>query len=160
LAALAFFADSPGVKRALVAHPNTAMAGQLAAMLAELGYEADTVTNSRQAYLDAIASGDYELVLLSGRLDRPPGWVLLQELRREPRSAGLPIVLLSEDASGETDWLESLAGDDPRTVVIRRPLVPAEMKFHVERFIPAAADEIVPGAVRQQQAVAALMWLK
>src|SRR5262249_20011223 len=60
-----------------------------------------------------------------------------------------------EDAGGETDWLESLAGDDPRTVVIRRPLVPAEMKFHVERFIPMAADEIVPAAVRQQQAMAA-----
>jgi CheY-like chemotaxis protein len=160
MAALAFFADSPGQKRALVGHPNAAIGTQLAAMLAGLGYEADAVTNSRKAYLQATSCGDYELVLLSGPLDRPPVWVLTQELRRDPRTAGLPIALLTEDVIGDVDRLESIADGDPRAAVFKRPMVPAEMKFHLERFIPAASDEIVPSAVREQQALAALDWLK
>jgi len=160
MAALAFFADSPGEKRALVGHPNAAIGGQLAATLAGMGYVADSVTNSRQAYLQATANGDYELVLLSGPLDRPPVWVLTQELRRDPRTAGLPIALLAEDVIGDADRLESIAGGDPRAAVFDRPLVPAEMKFRVERFAGTASDEIVPSAVREQQAHAALDWLK
>jgi DNA-binding response OmpR family regulator len=160
MAALAFFADSPGEKRALVGHPNAVIGAQLAAMLAAMGYEADSVTNSRQAYLHATAGGDYELVLLSGPLDRPPVWVLTQELRRDPRTAGLPIALLTEDLIEDADRLESIADGDPRAVVFKRPLVLAEMKFHVERFVAAASDEIIPSAVREQQALAALDWLK
>jgi CheY-like chemotaxis protein len=160
MSALAFFADSPGEKRALVGHPNAAIGTQLAAMLAGLGYEADAVTNSRRAYLQATNCGDYELVLLSGPLDRPPVWVLTQELRRDPRTAGLPIALLTEDVIGDVDRLESIADGDPRAAVFKRPLVPAEMKFHVERFVAAASDEIVPSAAREQQALAALDWLK
>jgi len=160
MAALAFFADSPGQKRALVGYPNAAIGNQLAAMLAGLGYEADAVTNSRQAYLQATSCGDYELVLLSGPLDRPPVWVLTQELRRDPHTAGLPIALLTEDAIGDVDRLESIADGDPRTAVFKRPLAPAEMKFHVERFVAAASDETVPSAVREQEALAALDWLK
>jgi hypothetical protein len=129
-------------------------------MLAGLGYEADAVTNSRRAYLQATSCGDYELVLLSGPLDRPPVWVLTQELRRDPRTAGLPIALLTEDVIGDVDRLESITDGDPRAAVFKRPMAPAEMKFHVERFVAAASDEIVPSAVREQQALAALDWLK
>jgi CheY-like chemotaxis protein len=189
LAALAYFADSPGIRRAVVAFPNDMIAGNLAAMLSGLGYEVDTVGNGRRAYLQALTSGDYELILLSGRLDHPPVWVTLQQLRHEPATARLPIGLLAEP--GDVPYLESVASEDgsnrspPRsrdilvgpnanytslsdsefgdghlTAVFERPITPEGLKFFTDRLVQRAAGQLVPADVRQKQALAALAWLK
>ncbi len=115
--ALAFFAGTSNTKRALVAFPNDAVATQLGGMLATMGYDADIATNGRNAFFKALASGDYELVLLSSRIDRPPVWVVLQEMRHDPRSARLPVILLGEDGQAELDRLETLTLYDPWTKV-------------------------------------------
>lgn len=156
--ALAWFAGSPGAKRALVAYPNEAIASELESMLVALDYEVDLVTNGRNAYLQALASGDYELALLSGRLDHPPLSVLLQELRRSPRTKDLPILLLGEEGDGER--LRSLAAGDPLTGVIERPLSPQAMKLQVDRLAERTTDKLVPAELRSQQALAALGWLR
>jgi DNA-binding response OmpR family regulator len=156
--ALAWFAGSPGVKRALVAFPNEMIASELGSMLDALGYEVDVATNGRSAYLQALASGDYELALLSGRLDHPPLAVLLQELRRSPRTKDLPILLLAEEGDGER--LLALATGDSLTATIERPLTPQAMKLHVDRLTERTAEGIVPAELRSQQALAALGWLK
>jgi DNA-binding response OmpR family regulator len=155
---LAWFGGSPGEKRALVAFPNEEIAGELASMLVALGYEVDTATNGRTAYLQLLSSGDYELALLSARLDHPPLAVLLQELRRSPRTAKLPLILLAEE--GDEHRLRSLAIGDPLTATIERPLTPQAMKLHVGRLVERTAGNIVPAELRKQQALAALTWLK
>ncbi|HEY2826283.1 MAG TPA: hypothetical protein VGJ04_01680 [Pirellulales bacterium] len=160
LAALAFFADSPGVKRALVAFPNEAVAGQLAGMLTGLGYEVDIATNSRQAFLEGISSGDYEVILLSSRLDHPPVWVVLPELRHNPATAHVPVALLAEDTDDDLARMQALAGDNGLAMPILRPITPDGTKFLVERTIQQAGREAVPAEVRQRQALAATEWLK
>ncbi len=189
LTALVFFADSPGIRRAVVAFPNELIAGQLVTMLGTLGYEVDTATNGRRAFLQSISSGDYELILLSGQLDHPPVWVTLQQLRHEPATARLPIGLLAEP--GDVPYLNSVASDDgsnrspPRmrygtigpggnyaylpdsgfgdgqfTDAFERPITPEGMKFFIDRLTQRAGSDVVPSAVREKQAIAALQWLK
>ena len=157
---LAFIAGTSGTKRALVAFPNDAVATQLGGMLATMGYDADIATNGRNAFLKALASSDYELVLLSSRIDRPPVWVVLQEMRHDPRSARLPVILLGEDGQAELDHLETLVSYDPWTKVFARPVTLDGMKFFVERLNQQAGSFVVPMEVREQQAAAALAWLK
>ncbi|MCC7087241.1 MAG: hypothetical protein IT427_19740 [Pirellulales bacterium] len=156
--ALAWFAGSPGEKRALVVFPTDIIGSDLATMLGALGYSVDVVTWGHRTYIQALSSGDYELALLSGRVDHPPLWVLLQELRRQPRTAKLPIALLGED--GDSQWLRSLASKDPMTVVIERPVTPEAMKLHVGRLVDRTEQSIVPAEVRSAQALASLQWLK
>ena len=160
MSALAFLADSPGVKRALVAFPNAAVAGQLAAMLTEMGYEVDIATNSRQAFLDGISSGDYELVLLSSRLDHPPVWVILPELRHNPNTARTPVALMAEDSEDDLERMQALAMDNGLAAAVTRPITPDGMKYLVEQTIGRAGLALVPAEVRQQQAFAATEWLK
>ncbi|HZZ28091.1 MAG TPA: hypothetical protein VFE46_08820 [Pirellulales bacterium] len=159
LEALAFFADSPGNKRALVAYPNMVVAGQLAAMLAGLGYEVDLAANGRQAYLQAISSGDYELLVLSSRLDHPPLWVTLDLLRDDPRTAHVPVALLAEDADGDIDRMRILAEERALAAGFQRPVTPDGMKYFVDRLLDRAGGALVPEAVRLRQSLAALAWL-
>jgi hypothetical protein len=84
--------------------------------------------------------------------------VLIQELRRSPRTAKLPIAFMGEDGDG--DWLRSIAPNDPRTVVIERPMTPEAMKLHVGRLVERTEGSIVPAEVRSEQALASLKWLK
>ena len=158
--ALAFFADSPGMKRALVVFPNDTTATKLAGMLRGLGYDVDIATNGRQANLQAISNGDYELALLSSRIDKPPVWVLIQQLRHDPRSARLPVGFMAEDADGDINRMHILADNDPLAAAFGRPLTPEGMKFQIDRLVERGKNEIVPNEVRKQQALAALDWLK
>ena len=158
--ALAWFAGTSNTKRALVAFPNDAVATQLGGMLATMGYDADIATNGRNAFLKGLASSDYELVLLSSRIDRPPVWVVLQEMRHDPRSARLPVILLGEDGQAELDHLETLVLYDPWTKVFARPVTIDGMKFFVDRLNQQAGSFVVPLEVREQQAAKSLAWLK
>jgi CheY-like chemotaxis protein len=158
--ALAFFADSPGVKRALVVFPNDITASNLAGMLRGLGYDVDIAINGRQANLLATSTGDYELALLSSRIDKPPVWVLIQQLRHDPRSAELPIGFMAEDADGDLDRMHILADSDPLAEAFGRPLTPEGMKFQIDRLVARGKNEVVPPDVRKHQALAALEWLK
>ena len=160
MSALAFFAESPGVRRALVAFPNAAVAGQLAGMLTGLGFEVDIATNSRQAFLRGISSGDYEIVLLSSRLDHPPVWVILPELRHNPNTSHVPVALLAEDTEDDLARMQTLAMDNGLATAIARPITPDGMKFLVERTIGNAGAAFVPADVRLREALAATAWLK
>jgi CheY-like chemotaxis protein len=159
LSTLAFIAGSSGTKKALVAFPNEAVATQLASILEAIGYDAVIATNGRNAYLDAINSSDFELALLSGRIDRPPVWVLLQQFRHDPRTGKLPIGLMAEEGDRNLERLESYVYD-PLTMAFQRPMTPDGMKFFVDRLIRQSGIDVVPFEVCQQQAAAALKWLK
>ncbi len=189
LEALAFFADSPGIRRAVVAFPTERISAQLATLLGTLGFQVDIVSNGHRAYLQALSSGDYELMLLSGRIDHPPVWVTLQQLRHEPATARMPIGLLAEP--GDLPYLQSVAAEDgsnrspPRsrdilvgpnghifsyadsefgdgrfTAVFERPITPEAMRFFVERLAQQTAGAVVPSNIREQQALVSLQWLK
>jgi len=136
------------------------VAGQLAAMLGGMGYDVDIATNGRQAYLQAISSGDYELLMLSSRLDRPPVWVTLDLLRDDPRTAHVPVALLAEDADGDIERMQILAKERSLAAAFQRPVTPEGMKYFVGRLVEQFGGAVTPEDVRLKQALAALGWLE
>ncbi len=154
---LAFFAGTTGFRRALVGHPRTERGQQLVAQLGGLGYEAETVNNSRQFMLAASQSPDYELALVHISLNGPGVDDLLARLRRDPRTAELPIALL---APAEM-WAqaERVAKALPLVIVTAPVRTDAALKFQTDRLIAQAGRDLVSFSERQSQAAAALDWL-
>mgnify|MGYP006267946963 CR=1 FL=1 len=101
---LAHAATASGVDRAVVAHPEAAVAHALAAGVSRFGYQPVRVSNGRAAVLAARESADTVLVLLAARLVKPTTWETVQWLQQ----AGLgeaPAILvvvdpLDDDARG------------------------------------------------------------
>ncbi len=94
-AALGFFAASTGVRHALVAGPSIDEARTLAGMVAPAGFAADTATTGKELVRLATRSPDYELAWIDVSIGRPEIGLLLQELRRDPRTALLRVGLMA-----------------------------------------------------------------
>jgi DNA-binding response OmpR family regulator len=154
---LVYFATGFGQRSAVVRFPNPSIAQQLAGMLNSLGFEAVAATNGRDLFLTASRSNNYELILLSSRLDRPETKLLYQELRKDPRTAQTPIILLAEDE--ELPDLRDRIGADRLAVAMVRPSDLRGMQFVVESAMARAGDRILPAEVRARQAAAALKWM-
>lgn len=100
-------ATTRGQRRALVVHPVAVEANQLANLLINAGWLADTANSGKKALRPLLHSGDFELILLSTQLFRPRYSELLQQLQGDFRTQGIPTVILMTDAnSRELDALE------------------------------------------------------
>jgi hypothetical protein len=155
--ALSFFAATSGQRRALVGHPRMERAQELAGLLAGLGYHADVATNSRQFMELASRSPDYEVALVDVALANPPVDDLIGRLRRDPRTADLPIgVMVSEDLLGA---VHRLAASLPGVVPIVRVTDDYSTQFEVNRILQSVGRDHVGHAARQEQAAKALDWL-
>ncbi|HEX7375959.1 MAG TPA: hypothetical protein VF278_02550, partial [Pirellulales bacterium] len=155
--ALGFFAGSFAAPRAIVADARSAEVEQQAGLLAALGYETDAATNQRDVVVQAIGSPDYVLALLDFTLAAPTSGELLQRLRRDNRTARLPIGIIA--SSDDLDAARRLARRTPLTTVIFRPVDAAGLEFQLNRLLDKAGKRLVPADVRQQQARQALDWL-
>lgn len=119
---LAFFAGSIGAPRAIVADVRASEASRLAGLLMEIGYEADVATDARTVLSLAIRAPDYELILLDMTLAEPTSGELIQRLRRDSRTATVPIGLVCDsDALGRA---EILSRRETLTSPIIRPADP------------------------------------
>src|SRR5262249_54018431 len=92
---LGYFASAYGTPRILVAHPPSEEASQMAGLAAELGYEFDIATNGRRAFDQLVRSSDHELALIFSGIDRPGVDELLAQLRRDRRTALLPVGIVA-----------------------------------------------------------------
>ncbi|HEV2969584.1 MAG TPA: hypothetical protein VGY55_06305 [Pirellulales bacterium] len=155
--ALADMAAATGHRRAAIAFPTLAPLQELAGMTNALGFESVTATNGRQLVAAATESPDTELILVSGRMNRPATFELVQELLRDPRTADVPICVLAE--LDERDLDQQVYEKFPRVFVATRPPSLDAMKPIVARGAEIAGDRFVPVKLRQQQAVQALDWL-
>ncbi len=155
--ALGYFAGSYGVPRILIAHPLSAEGGKLAGLAAALGYEADVATNGRQAYELAVESPDYELVLIHSAIARPAADELLAQLRRDRRTAMLPIGFIAP--YDDQARVESFARRAGRAVAFLQPQNDAEMKLLVSDVLAHAGRSHVAAQERAAEALAAIEWL-
>ena len=155
--ALALFAGTSGHRRALIGHPRLARSQQLASLLAALGYEADVATNSRQFMELASRSPDYELALVDVSLASPPVDDLIGRLRRDPRTADLPIGLMTGDDMRK--GVQRLAAGWPRVVAIARVADEESLQFEVQRVLDSVGRDQVGHEARQAEAAGALEWL-
>ncbi|SPM33670.1 histidine kinase, partial [Mycobacterium rhizamassiliense] len=109
--------------RVLVADDNADMRDYLCHLLRTAGYEVDEVADGRQA-LDAIHAHAPDLLISDVMMPGLDGLQLLTALRRDPRTAALPVLLLSARAGPAASIEGLLAGADDYLV---KPFAAAEL---------------------------------
>jgi CheY-like chemotaxis protein len=126
-------------------------------LLAALGYETDVATNERQVVADAISSPDYLLALVDYSLAGPTSGQLLQRLRRDNRTARLPIGIIA--SSEDLEKARRLVQKTPLSTLIYRPVDASGLEPQVARLLGQAGQRLIPPDERLRQARQALDWL-
>lgn len=120
--------------RVLVADDNADMREYLIRLLHGAGYLVSAADDGRQA-LEAIRTNAFDLVVSDVMMPRLDGLGLLAELRADPRTASVPVLLLSARA-GQDSSIEGLrAGADDYLV---KPFAAAELLARVRANIELA----------------------
>jgi CheY-like chemotaxis protein len=135
---LTFAARTRGVSRAVVAHPNRSMGQRLAGMLASRGFQATTVTTSTDLLAAATASPDVELLLISNSMNEWTWWSLVEELRANPLTAGLPILVLARPDA--VDKARVLADKQERLMLVSESLTEEDLQLQLPRILATAAE--------------------
>ena len=150
---LAFLAATSGVRRALVAGPEAAGLREMAESLSLMGYQTDVATTGRQALRMALASPDYEVVFLDTTLDDPVIELLVQQFRRDGRTAALRIGVLARD--GSLEKARRIAREDALCLAFSRPHTPEALRWQMGQLATLAPREFVGFEVRQAEAARA-----
>ncbi len=154
---LGFFASSYGVPRVLIVHPRSDEGRTIAGLASQLGYEADVATNGRKAFEAATASPDYEFVLIHSAVQRPAADELCAQLRRDRRTALLPVGLMAP--WDDLERVKRFATSAPRVEAVLEPHDEAQMKLLAAEVLARAGRSHVTSQERRAQAAAALDWL-
>ncbi len=88
-------ATTTGKRTALVVHPVAVESSNLAGLLMQAEWAAVTASTGREAYRHLVDSRDIDLILLSDALRKPLFTELLQQLRFDPTTAQVPLVIIS-----------------------------------------------------------------
>ncbi len=152
---LKHLAGSQGLRQAVVGFPNREIATRIAGYFSSVGIEGLAAWTGQTTIRLAQQSPDVELILLSSRINFEPLSLTIQELRRDPRTAHLPIVILTEDAS-EEPRLGAQFENDPLTTTFVRPFEPTSMKFILAQALNSADSGVVTPAERRQHGLFAL----
>jgi hypothetical protein len=152
--ALGFLAASSGVRHALVGGPNTAQARDLATTLAAAHIDTDTAATGKELLRLATRSPDYEFAWIDVGIQQPEIALLMQELRRDPRTALLRVGLVARD--GFFTLAEHVAAGDPMAKAFDRAHDDRAYRWQLEQLATLAPQEFVDFGARQQQAGRAL----
>ena len=155
--ALGFFIASRGARRAIVASPSIEQSQRISGYLAAMGLEMDWAPTGADLIRLAIQSPDYEMALVDAGIDRPTLEFVVQQLRRDGRTALLPVGIFARD--DQFDQARHVAERNPRAEAFYRPQEQAAAEWQVKRVLALAGPEAVGAAERRQQAADALEWL-
>ncbi|MFI2642114.1 SpoIIE family protein phosphatase [Streptomyces sp. NPDC018610] len=120
--------------RVLVADDNADMREYLSRLLSGAGYRVDTVIDGRQA-LEAIRTDAPDLVVSDVMMPHLDGLALVGVLRKDPRTASVPVLLLSARAGQEASIEGLHAGADDYLV---KPFAAAEFLARVRANVELA----------------------
>lgn len=154
---LGWLAAARGVGRLLVGHPRADEGQRLVSSLMSLGYEAEVVPGGRMLVERALHDPDCEGVLLADSLTRPPVEEVVQWLRRDYRTARLPVLVLAW-SERQSRLAETLA-EDPATAVVQYPYSAEALAALPGELARRAGHAAVGRAVRREQAARALQAL-
>jgi CheY-like chemotaxis protein len=154
---LGYFASTVGSRRVLVAHPRATEAQSLVGMLAELGYEADSATTGRAAFVMAQRQPDYEFVLISDSIQTPAVNELVGMFRQDGRLGRLAIGVMA--AGEKLDRASSLATTQPLVEAFPRPVDAATLSLLVDRLRRGVGRAAVTKDERLLHGAAALEWM-
>jgi CheY-like chemotaxis protein len=155
--ALGYLAGSFAAPRVMSADARSAEAERQAGLLAGLGYETDVATRGRDVVAETVSSPDYLFALIDYSLAAPTSGELLQRLRRDNRTARLPIGIVA--STDDLDSARRLSQKTPLSVVIYRPVDTAGLDWQLQRLLTQAGQRLVSPDERLQQSRQALDWL-
>ncbi len=125
---------SGGQARVLIADDNVDMREYLAHLLGASGYQVSGVSDGQQA-LEAICAQLPDLVISDVMMPKLDGLQLLTALRADPRTAAVPVLLLSARAGQEASIEGLLTGADDYLV---KPFAAAELLARVRANVELA----------------------
>lgn len=124
--------DTPA--RVLIADDNTDMRDYLGRLLSGAGYQVEAVIDGQEA-LETVQASVPDLVISDVMMPRLDGLALVAALRADPRTAAVPVVLLSARAGQEASIEGLQAGADDYLV---KPFAAAELLARVRANIELA----------------------
>ncbi|HZN33626.1 MAG TPA: hypothetical protein VFB80_07395 [Pirellulaceae bacterium] len=152
--ALAWFAATSGEDMVLVAHPRGEDAQSLVGFMNELGRAGQAAYIGRYLMEEAVVNPDVEFILISDAIDLPPVQELVQWLRRDFRTAQIPVGVMAR--SELLDRTRFAFVDDPLTTVFPRIYSTNVAAVEVARLEEIAGRNRVSRDERIDQARAAL----
>jgi CheY-like chemotaxis protein len=120
--------------RVLVAEDNTISTKVIKGMLSKLGLQATSVQNGHQA-VEAVKSGQYDLVLMDCEMPELDGFTAAQQIREWEKSRGrpaLPIVALTAHILPEHRERSRRAGMNAH---IAKPVELAQLREQIEYWV-------------------------
>ncbi|MFC7381437.1 SpoIIE family protein phosphatase [Sphaerisporangium rhizosphaerae] len=126
--------DDGARTRVLIADDNADMREYLSRLLRGAGYRVETVGDGMEA-LDAVRADAHDLVVSDVMMPRLDGLALVAALRSDPRTAGVPVLLLSARAGQEASIEGLEAGADDYLV---KPFSAAELLARVRANVELA----------------------
>ncbi len=154
LEALAYFAAGSGTRRALVAGPNLNKIPRLVSGLSAEGFEVDTAQTGKQVLQKLLASPDYEIALIDAGVSQPSIELLLQQIRRDNRSADVRVGIIAR--AGFFEKAEHVADADPLTLDFPRPNDDQAARREVAQLAAIEPRDLVPPDERLREAGEAL----
>ncbi|MGH2813288.1 MAG: response regulator [Actinomycetota bacterium] len=126
--------SNPSPPRLLVAEDNSVNQKLALAMLQKIGYQADLVSNGKEA-LDALAKVRYEAILMDCQMPHMDGYQATGELRRQEESRGsghVPIIAMTAAVmEGEKERCIAAGMDD----YLAKPFKLGELEAILRRWV-------------------------
>jgi hypothetical protein len=151
---LGWLAAARGSGRIFVGHPKADEGQRLVVTLGTRGYEGEAVPGGRLLVERVVRDPDCEGVVLADNLPQPPVEETVAWLRRDLRTAQLPVVVLATSAR-HAALAEALA-DDPFTAVVVYPYSAEGTAALADELVRLAGPTLVPRRQRLVQATQAL----
>ncbi len=134
--ALTQAAQTRGLRKVLVGHPRLAEATDLVGRLALVGFEGEVHLTGQALLKAAVADVDCEMILITDAIDRAPVLETVQALRKDYRTARIPIGVLAR--AENADRLELMTRDIPLVAVA------PHISTHLPGARPTRLDDAQP----------------
>jgi hypothetical protein len=155
--ALAWFADSSAERRALIAMPTNASAGDLAGLLATEKLTTEATNRGRDLIRMAREMPDVEAIFVDLEILTPGIRDVLYELRINATTGDIPIAILAAD--GRLEAAKRLAEEHTRMIAVPRLHSPETVANTVKQLAALSDRDLPPANVRTAQAAQAKAWL-
>ena len=152
--ALGYVAASTGQRRVLIVHPRLDIARDISGMLQQYGFSGDVVSKGDEFLRRATMTSDYEFFLVSDAMNRPEAGQLIQQARRNPLSASVPIGILTRQITQERSELQ--ASLSLNMIAIPEPTTPEDVRSHIPELLRISSRFGIDAGRRLEMALQAL----
>ena len=153
---LAWFMSTTGRSEVLIGARSSADATILGGRFFKFGFNFDTGTNIKEIVGKALASSDYSAILMNVELLANQADLLLQQIKLDPRTADIPLVLLA--SPDDFKMAELLARRIPKCIWFPIPARDEDLQLLITAINQIKTSVKLTPEQRVVQTRAALVW--